>query len=83
MNAGCRKPNAIPTFASALVPQGQSRMLRAIYLHNEWIMKRELAIEFSRVTEAAALAGYKWLGGDKNTPTARRRQRHAHYAQPD
>ncbi len=31
-------------------------------------MKRELALEFSRVTEAAALAGYKWLGrGDKNT----------------
>ncbi|CAM3601545.1 class II fructose-bisphosphatase [Parendozoicomonas haliclonae] len=30
-------------------------------------MKRELAIEFSRVTEAAALAAYKWLGrGDKN-----------------
>ncbi|TCI03613.1 class II fructose-bisphosphatase [Corallincola luteus] len=30
-------------------------------------MKRELAIEFSRVTEAAALAGHKWLGrGDKN-----------------
>ena len=30
-------------------------------------MKSELAIEFSRVTEAAALAGYKWLGrGDKN-----------------
>ncbi|OQX39789.1 MAG: fructose-bisphosphatase, class II [Oceanospirillales bacterium LUC14_002_19_P2] len=30
-------------------------------------MKRELAIEFSRVTEATALAGYKWLGrGDKN-----------------
>ncbi len=30
-------------------------------------MKRELAIEFSRVTEAAALAGYCWLGrGDKN-----------------
>ncbi|PKH23622.1 fructose-bisphosphatase class II [Enterobacterales bacterium CwR94] len=30
-------------------------------------MKRELAIEFSRVTEAAALAGYNWLGrGDKN-----------------
>ncbi|KGT91317.1 class II fructose-bisphosphatase [Enterobacter cancerogenus] len=30
-------------------------------------MKRELAIEFSRVTEAAALAGYHWLGrGDKN-----------------
>ncbi len=29
-------------------------------------MRRELAIEFSRVTEAAALAGYKWLGrGDK------------------
>ncbi|QLN91632.1 class II fructose-bisphosphatase [Citrobacter freundii] len=31
-------------------------------------MRRELALEFSRVTEAAALAGYKWLGrGDKNT----------------
>ena len=31
-------------------------------------MRRELAIEFSRVTEAAALAGFKWLGrGDKNT----------------
>ena len=30
-------------------------------------MRRELSIEFSRVTEAAALAGYKWLGrGDKN-----------------
>ena len=30
-------------------------------------MKRELAIEFARVTEAAALAGYHWLGrGDKN-----------------
>lgn len=30
-------------------------------------MKRELAIDFSRVTEAAALAGYSWLGrGDKN-----------------
>ena len=30
-------------------------------------MRRELAIEFSRVTEAAALAGHKWLGrGDKN-----------------
>lgn len=30
-------------------------------------MRRELAIEFTRVTEAAALAGYKWLGrGDKN-----------------
>lgn len=31
-------------------------------------MDRELALEFSRVTEAAALAGYKWLGrGDKNS----------------
>ena len=31
------------------------------------VMRRELSIEFSRVTEAAALAGYKWLGrGDKN-----------------
>ncbi|EKO3686037.1 class II fructose-bisphosphatase [Vibrio metschnikovii] len=30
-------------------------------------MKRDLAIAFSRVTEGAALAGYKWLGrGDKN-----------------
>ncbi len=30
-------------------------------------MKRELAFDFSRVTEAAALAAYKWLGrGDKN-----------------
>lgn len=31
-------------------------------------MKRDLAMSFSRVTEGAALAGYKWLGrGDKNT----------------
>ncbi len=30
-------------------------------------MKRDLALAFSRVTEGAALAGYKWLGrGDKN-----------------
>ena len=30
-------------------------------------MRRDLAFQFSRVTEAAALAGYKWLGrGDKN-----------------
>lgn len=30
-------------------------------------MKRELALSFSRVTEGAALAGFKWLGrGDKN-----------------
>lgn len=30
-------------------------------------MKRELAIEFTRVTEVGALAGYRWLGrGDKN-----------------
>lgn len=30
-------------------------------------MNRELAFRFSRVTEGAALAGYKWLGrGDKN-----------------
>ncbi len=34
-------------------------------------MKRELALEFSRVTEAAALAAYKWLGrGDKNKADA-------------
>ena len=25
-------------------------------------MKRELALEFARVTEAAALAAYKWVG---------------------
>ena len=31
-------------------------------------MRRELAIEFTRATEAAALSGYKWLGrGDKNS----------------
>ncbi|MBN6710425.1 fructose-bisphosphatase class II, partial [Haemophilus haemoglobinophilus] len=31
-------------------------------------MNRSLAIEFSRVTEAAALAGFAWLGrGDKNS----------------
>ncbi|WP_432460755.1 MULTISPECIES: class II fructose-bisphosphatase [unclassified Agarivorans] len=30
-------------------------------------MRRDLAFRFSRVTESAALAGYKWLGrGDKN-----------------
>lgn len=30
-------------------------------------MKRELALEFARVTEAAALAGYKWIGrGNKD-----------------
>ena len=29
-------------------------------------MKRELALEFARVTEAAALAAHKWVGrGDK------------------
>ncbi len=34
-------------------------------------MKRALAIEFSRVTEAAALAGFAWLGrGDKNAADA-------------
>ena len=31
-------------------------------------MNRSLAIEFSRVTEVAALAGFAWLGrGDKNS----------------
>ncbi len=30
-------------------------------------MRRELAIEFSRVTESAALAGYKWLDAAINT----------------
>lgn len=34
-------------------------------------MKRELALEFSRVTEAAALAAHRWLGrGDKNAADA-------------
>lgn len=34
-------------------------------------MRRELAFEFSRVTEAAALAGYRWLGrGQKNKADA-------------
>ncbi|MCZ8487647.1 fructose-bisphosphatase class II [Vibrio lentus] len=34
-------------------------------------MKRDLAMSFSRVTEGAALAGYKWLGrGDKNADGA-------------
>ncbi|MCG7496889.1 class II fructose-bisphosphatase [Vibrio sp. Of7-15] len=34
-------------------------------------MKRDLAMAFSRVTEGAALAGYKWLGrGDKNAADA-------------
>ena len=38
---------------------------------SEGCMRRELAIEFSRVTEAAALAGYKWLGrGDKDRADA-------------
>ena len=38
---------------------------------SEAFMRRELAIEFSRVTEAAALAGYKWLGrGDKDRADA-------------
>ena len=31
-------------------------------------MNRSLAIEFSRVTEVAALAGFAWLGrGDKHS----------------
>lgn len=47
--------------------------LRAIPYCLEFAMRRELAIEFSRVTESAALAGYKWLGrGDKTPRTARR-----------
>ncbi len=29
-------------------------------------MRRELAIEFSRVTEAAALASYRYIGRGKN-----------------
>ena len=29
-------------------------------------MNRALAIEFSRVTEAAALAAYGWLGGGES-----------------
>lgn len=35
-------------------------------ISNKKIMKRELALEFARVTEAAALAAHKWVGrGDK------------------
>ena len=35
-------------------------------------MNRALAIEFSRVTEAAALAAYTWLGrGNKNAADGR------------
>ena len=31
-------------------------------------MKRELALEFARVTEAASLAAHKWVGrGDKES----------------
>lgn len=34
-------------------------------------MKRDLAMSFSRVTEGAALAGYKWFGcGDKTLQMA-------------
>jgi len=32
-------------------------------------MKRELALEFARVTEAAALAAHKWVEGKKNQLT--------------
>ena len=43
----------------------------ATRVSSEGCMRRELAIEFSRVTEAAALAGYKWLGrGDKDRADA-------------
>lgn len=40
-----------------------------LFKRHQWRnkMNRELALEFSRVTEAAALAGYQWVGrGDKN-----------------
>lgn len=37
------------------------------FIRRIYPMKRELALEFSCVTEAAALAAYKWIGrGDKN-----------------
>jgi len=48
-------------------PQMSLASPTTFFLSTGFPMKRELAIEFSRVTEAAALAGYKWLGrGDKN-----------------
>ena len=56
-------------FCSAPPPPRCDRLCRYFlpFLTDRFAMKRELAIEFSRVTEAAALAGYKWLGrGDKN-----------------
>lgn len=53
---------------TSIIPPFPCATLRAIPYCLEFAMRRELAIEFSRVTESAALAGYKWLGrGDKNT----------------
>jgi fructose-1,6-bisphosphatase II len=50
-----------------IAPQMSPASPTSFFLSTGFPMKRELAIEFSRVTEAAALAGYKWLGrGDKN-----------------
>ncbi len=47
-------------------------------------MKRDLAMAFSRVTEGAALAGYKWLGrGDKNCRRWCCGRSDAHPAQPN
>ena len=44
-------------------------------------MNRALAIEFSRVTEAAALAAYTWLGrGNKNAADEAAVKDHALYA---
>ena len=58
---------------TSIIPPFPCATLRAIPYCLEFAMRRELAIEFSRVTESAALAGYKWLGrGDKTPRTARR-----------
>ena len=58
----------MPLSHCAKIPAQMSLCLTDLFfLSTGFPMKRELAIEFSRVTEAAALAGYKWLGrGDKN-----------------
>lgn len=47
-------------------------------------MKRTLSFEFSRVTEAAALAAYSWLGrGDKNAADEAAVKSNAVYAEPN
>jgi fructose-1,6-bisphosphatase II len=71
---GCFCPdNALPAGGAFFAPPDRRRPVINFVdiffplITHRFAMKRELAIEFSRVTEAAALAGYKWLGrGDKN-----------------